>query len=127
MALDAAVNGAFEGNFAAVQETSARVYGEGGDYNMILGSALRHAILLHRMRLDVEAGHGGGQSAGYGQGFGRAAVLDKHVRAWNSGRLARAIAILNEAIAKCRREPRLSQAITARTLWTIALAVRSKR
>ncbi len=126
LALDAAVNGAFEGDFAAVQDTTARVYGEGGDYNMILGSALRHAILLHRMRLDVEAGRGGNESAGYGQSFGRAAVLDKHVRAWSSGRLGRVIAILNEATAKCRREPRLSQAITARALWTIALAARSK-
>jgi DNA polymerase III subunit delta len=124
LALDAAINGAFEGDFAAVQETAARVYSEGGDYNMLLGSALRHAILLHRMRLDVESGQGGQTG---GRGFGRAAVLDKHVRAWSSARLARAIAILNEAILRCRREPRLAEAITARTLWTIALAARSKK
>jgi DNA polymerase-3 subunit delta len=127
LALDAAVNGAFEGDFAAVQETSARVTSEGGDYNMILGAALRHAILLHRMRLDIEAGQGGGGNSGYGgQGFRRAASLDKHVRAWTSARLARAIAILNEAIGKCRREPRLSEGICGRALWTIALAARKQ-
>jgi DNA polymerase III subunit delta len=124
LALDVAVNGAFEGDFAAVQETAARVYSEGGDYNMILGAALRHAILLHRMRLDVENGNGGAQSGG--QGFRRAAALDKHVRAWTSPRLARAVAILNEAVMRCRREPRLSEAVTARALWTIALAARNK-
>ena len=122
LALDSAVNGAFEGNFAAVQETAARVYSEGGDYNMILGAALRHAILLHRMRLDVEAGRG---HASGGQGYGRAAALDKHVRSWNSARLARAIALLNEAVGRCRRDPRLAEALTARTLWTIALSARS--
>jgi DNA polymerase III subunit delta len=124
LALDAAVNGAFEGNLGAVHETTARVYAEGGDYNMILGVALRHAILLHRMRLDIEAGRGSG---GSGQGYGRAAVLDKHVRAWTSPRLARAIAILNEAVARSRREPKIAEAITTRALWTIALAARSTR
>jgi DNA polymerase III subunit delta len=125
LALDAAVNGAFEGDFAAVQETTARVYAEGGDYNMVLGAALRHAIALHRLRLDVEAGHGGGN--GSGQGFRRAAALDKHIRAWNSARLARAVAILNEAIARSRREPRMAEAITTRALWTIALSARNRR
>jgi DNA polymerase III subunit delta len=123
LALDAAVNGAFEGNFAAVQETTARVYAEGGDYNMILGAALRHAILLHRMRLDTEAGRGGGGGSGYGRG----AVLDKHVRAWTSARLGRAIAIVNEAIARSRREPKIAEAITTRALWTIALSARGNR
>lgn len=126
LALDAAVNGAFEGDFAAVQDTAARVYSEGGDYNLILGAALRHAITLHRMRLDVETGRTSAESGGYSQGFRRAAAVDKHVRTWNSGRLARAITILNDAIGRCRREPRLSQALTARALWTIALAARSK-
>lgn len=124
LALDAALNGAFEGDFAAVQETAARVYSEGGDYNLILGATLRHAILLHRMRLDVESG--AGNQDGGGQNFRRAAALDRHLRGWNAPRLARTVALLNEAIARCRREPRLAESITARTLWTIALSARNK-
>jgi len=125
LALDAAVNGAFEGDFAAVQETAARVYSQGGDYNMLLGAALRHAILLHRMRLGVESGRS--NQGNTGQGFRRAAAIDKHVRTWSSARLAKTITLLSEAIARCRREPRLAEATTARVLWSIALSARNKQ
>ena len=54
LALDAAINGAFEGDLAAVEKTAERVFSEGGDYNALLGAALRHATALHRARLDAE-------------------------------------------------------------------------
>jgi DNA polymerase-3 subunit delta len=125
LALDKAVDGAFEGDFGAIEETAERVFSEGGDYNVLLGAALRHATLLHRMRLDAESGRA--QAApSFGGGFRRNATLDRHVRAWTSQKLARAIAILSQAIGKARREPTLSEMITVRALWSVALAARSK-
>lgn len=122
VALDAAIDGAFDGDLLAVEKTAERVFSEGGDYNALLGAALRHATALHRARLDAESGRGGGG----GFGFRRSAAFDRHLRAWPSERLARTIAALNQAIGKARRDPRLADQIALRALWTIALSAKRK-
>ncbi len=125
LALDKAIDGAFEGDFAAIETTAERVFSEGGDYNLLLGAALRHATLLHRMRLDAETGRAAATQH-FAGGFRRSATLDRHVRTWSSSRLARAIGILSQAIGKARREPLLADMITVRALWSVALAARNK-
>jgi DNA polymerase III subunit delta len=122
LALDAAINGAFEGDLAAVEKTAERVFSEGGDYNALLGAALRHATALHRARLDAETGR-----SGLGAGFGRRnAAMERHLRHWPSDRLARAIIALNQAIGKARREPKLADQIALRALWALALQAKRK-
>lgn len=123
LAVDAAVNGAFEGDVAAVEETAARVYAEGGDYNLLLGAALRHAIALHRGRLDAEAGRAALDSGRPASAW-RGAAFDRQVRAWTSDRLMCAITVLAQAIAKARREPRLAVSIAGRALWALALSAK---
>jgi DNA polymerase III subunit delta len=123
VALDAAIDGAFDGDLHAVEKTAERVFSEGGDYNALLGAALRHATALHRARLDAESGRGAG---GGGFGFRRSAAFDRHLRAWPSERLARTITALNQAIGKARRDPRLADQIALRTLWSIALSAKRK-
>jgi DNA polymerase III subunit delta len=121
LALDAAIDGAFEGDLAAVEKTAERVFSEGGDYNALLGAALRHATALHRARLDAESGRGSG-------GFGprRSAAFDKHLRAWSSERLARTIVALNDAIGKARREPKLADQIALRALWSVGMSAKKR-
>jgi DNA polymerase-3 subunit delta len=123
LALDTAIDGAFEGDLRAVEKTAERVFSEGGDYNALLGAALRHATALHRARLDAESGRGPG---GGGFGFRRSPAFERHVRTWPSERLARTIIALNQAIGKARRDPRLADQIALRTLWSIALSARKK-
>lgn len=123
VALDAAIDGAFDGDLQAVEKTAERVFSEGGDYNALLGTALRHATALHRARLDAESGRGGG---GGGFGFRRSAAFDRHLRGWPSERLARTITALNQAIGKARRDPRLADQIALRALWAIALSAKRK-
>jgi len=118
LVLDKAIDGAFEGKFKAVEETAARVFAEGGDANMLLGMALRHALSLHKARLDFDKGKEGPKVA-----YGRMAVMDKQMRASPAPQLARAVTILAEAVGRVRREPRLSDAIAVRALWAVALAV----
>jgi DNA polymerase-3 subunit delta len=123
---DHAIDGAFDGQFKSVEETAARVFAEGGDANALLGMALRHAVMLHRARLDYDgADHAGGETRTRNT-FGRAGAMDRHMRAWNALRLTRAIAILAEAINKVRREPRLAEVVAVRALWAVALAARAK-
>jgi DNA polymerase III subunit delta len=122
LVIDSAVNGAFEGDIAAVEATAERVFREGGNYNLLLGTALRHATALHRARLDAESGRA--ESGGYGGGYRRSAAFDRHLRAWTSDGLARSIGGLSQAIAKARREPMLANMIAVRALWSVAMAAK---
>jgi DNA polymerase III subunit delta len=124
LALDTAIDGAFEGDLRAVEKTAERVFSEGGDYNALLGAALRHATALHRARLDAESGRG--PAGGGGFGFRRSPAFERHVRAWPSERLSRTIVALNQAIGKARRDPRLADQIALRALWSIALSAKKK-
>ena len=106
-----------------MEKTAERVFSEGGDYNALLGAALRHATMLHRARLDAELGR-----RGMGSGFGgrRGDSFEKHVRNWSSERLARVITAINQAIGKARRDPKLADQIGMRALWTIAMQAKRK-
>ncbi|MEJ0094906.1 MAG: DNA polymerase III subunit delta [Methylocella sp.] len=126
--LDHAVNSAFGGDFVALESSARRIFTQGGDASALLGAALRHALILHRSRLNTEAGaraHDGPHERP-AFGFRRSDAFDRHLRAWTAARLARAIEILGEAVGKTRREPKLAEATALRALWTIALAARAK-
>jgi DNA polymerase-3 subunit delta len=129
-AQDAAVDGAFLGDFAAIEATLARVFAEGGDPGVLLGSALRHALTLHRARLEVDARRPVAEVvegvARYGLFFKRRAAFERQLQNWTSAKLARAIDTLGEAIGRCRREPRLADAIASRALWSVALAAANR-
>ena len=121
LALDAALDGAFSGNYAAVEETAVRVFAEGTDANALLGAALRYAMTLHRASFADAAGAPGG-----GYGYRRDAKLQTHLKTWTSPRLQRAANVLGEAVGRARREPNLSRVIAVRALWAVALAGRAR-
>jgi DNA polymerase-3 subunit delta len=120
--LDHAVDGAFDGDFGALEAGARRALTQGGDAGLLLGAALRHALGLRRARLDLDAG--APARAPFGGGPRRAQIFDAHLRAWTAARLARAVEILAEAINKLRREPKLAEAIALRALWRIAGSAR---
>jgi DNA polymerase-3 subunit delta len=122
LVLDHAIDGAFQGTFAAVEATTQRVFQENGDVNALLASALRHATALHRAKISMEAG-GGGDVGVYGP---RRATAEQQLRQWDSGRLAKAVTLLGDAVGRARREPRLAQPIAVRALWSVALAARGR-
>ncbi len=123
--LDHAVDGAFDGDFGALEAGARRALTQGGDAGLLLGAALRHALGLRRARLDLDAG--APARAPFGVGPRRAQIFDAHLRAWTASRLARAVEILAEAINKARREPKLADAIALRALWRIASAAKPQR
>ena len=131
--LDHAVNGAFQGDVAALELSARHAFTQAGDVNQLLAAALRHALALHRARLDIEArtegragAHGPeGPSDAAGPAYRRTGAFDQHLRVWTSARLLRAIDILAEAIGAARLQPKLAEATAMRALWSIALAARS--
>ena len=126
LAMDDAVNGAFDGEYATVEETARRFFATGGDGSVLLGAAVRHALSLHRMCLDAENGASPeGLPAKYGR-YGGARALVPQIKRWSSARMARAVSILADAVQKTRREPALDEPTAIRALWSVALAARPK-
>jgi DNA polymerase-3 subunit delta len=122
LAMDDAVNGAFDGNFSVVEDTAARYFSSGGDGSVLLGAALRHALVLHRMCLDAANGANPDDlPRKYGR-WGGAKTLVPQIKRWNSARMLRAVTLLAEGVRNCRRDQRLSDVIAVRTLWSVALA-----
>jgi DNA polymerase-3 subunit delta len=128
LALDDAVNGAFDGSYTAVEETAQRYFATGGDGSVLLGAAIRHALALHRMCLDAENGaNAESLPMKYGR-FGLGAkIMVPQIKRWTAGRVERAIATLADGVQKTRRAPALSDVAAVRALWSVALAARARR
>ena len=124
LVLNEAVNGAFSGNMAAIDETATRAFALGNDANALLGAALWHAVAMHRGRNSRE-GTGSGQRSG--SGFGRGTAQNGQLQNWGAPQLQRCIALVQEAIGKCRRDPGLADIIAIRALFSIAQLGREKR
>jgi DNA polymerase-3 subunit delta len=129
VSLDAAVDGAFGGDYAAIDGTLQRLYNDGGDPVVLLGAVLRHALLLHRSRLDMAGGRSAADALEAANGrffFKRKGTVERQVKQWSADRLHTAIGLLAEAIARARREPRLAGTVAERALWSLARAARSR-
>jgi DNA polymerase-3 subunit delta len=128
LALDDAVNGAFDGSFAAVEDTAQRYFATGGDGSVLLGAAIRHALVLHRMCLDAEAGASlENLPMKYGRFGSGAKSMVSQIKNWTAARAERAIATLADGVQKTRRSPALSDVAAVRALWSVALAARPRR
>ena len=115
LALDTAIDGAFEGDLRAIEKTAERVFSEGGDYNALLGAALRHATLLHRRGSMPRRAQGRARKAALAFAARRSKSICAH---WPSANLARAIAISIRQSARRGASRRLSEMITVRALWS---------
>ena len=123
LALDDAVNGAFNGSYKEVEDTAQRYFATGGDGSVLLGSAIRHALVLHRMCLDMDNGaNPENLPMKYGRFGPGAKIMVMQTKNWNSGKVERAISILAEGVQKTRRSPALSDLLAIRALWAVALA-----
>jgi DNA polymerase-3 subunit delta len=129
--LDAALDAAFTGKFSDLEAEVQRVATDYGDVRPLLSVAIRHAVDLHRSRaaLDSRDGAPGGSGEGSGASaapfnFRRREMFEKQARAFSAARLEGVIAILAEAAAEARREPKLAEPIVMRALWKVASAAR---
>jgi DNA polymerase III subunit delta len=118
---DKAVHAAFDGDLPALDTGLRHVLAGMSEHHLLLASALRHALALHRERREAGDAARAREASGFtGAGFGQREVYDRHLRAWSRTGLDQTISLVAEAIAKTRREPKLAPCLAARTLWTIA-------
>lgn len=122
---DDAVNAAFSGKLSEVEAILSRVFTSSTNGSVLIGSALRHAVTLHRTCLDIEAGLPTEAAVEKAKRtpFGRA--IAQQIRLWSSARAARAIETLAIAVDRTRRQPDLDEEIASRALWTVARMVRA--
>ncbi|MDH7798006.1 MULTISPECIES: DNA polymerase III subunit delta [unclassified Beijerinckia] len=130
LVIDEAIDGAFAGNHAAVSETLERVFAAGNDPGGFLIQALRHAVIAHRARLEIDSGTPADRAVETATRimpvpFPRRAPLSVHARQWSAPKLARAVTTLGDAIRRSRLEAHLAPEIATRALWSIALAGRN--
>ncbi len=128
--LDEAVDAAFAGNAADLDRILTGFAAAGTPISVTLGSALRHAQQLHKLRLDVENGMPASsvlERGWYGLHFRRKATVEKALENWRSQRLERAIARLSDAVLESRKAGAFGNVIAARMLASLAAEARTRK
>jgi DNA polymerase-3 subunit delta len=121
LTLDAVIDTAFSGARASLEDAYARVQAEGVHPSVLLGAALRHAILLLAQRSEVEAGRSVDSviQSWRALHFRRRDAVMLQLRRWSVDRLLVVVGGLQEAVLETRRLPLARQA-AERALWAIA-------
>ncbi|GLK77722.1 DNA polymerase III subunit delta [Methylopila jiangsuensis] len=121
---DAAVDAAFAGRAGDLVAALKTLRANGTPPSVVVGAALRHALTLHRLRADVEAGRGARQvmeANGFLFHFRRKDAAEKALGAWTGERLEQTIVRLGDAVAAGRRTAGLGEAVAERVLLGLAI------
>ncbi|WP_210496331.1 DNA polymerase III subunit delta [Microvirga antarctica] len=126
LALDAVVDAAFAGNGAELETGSRRLAAEGVHASVVLGAALRHALVLLAARYAVEEGRSPSTVIDGMRGlhFRRKPQVERHLQRWSVASLKPAIAALQDAMLQTRRLSTLDDVVTAKMLLDLARSAR---
>lgn len=126
LAMDAVVDAAFAGEGTGLETGSRRLAAEGVNAAVLLGAALRHALMLLTARLSVEEGRSipAVMESMRSLHFRRKPLVERHIQRWTSGSLKDAIALLQASLLQTRRLSHLDDTIAAKTLLDLARAAR---
>ena len=127
-ALDDVVDSAFSGDGAAIEATAGRFFSEGGDAGFLLISLVRRLVLLHRVKLEMDAGARFDsvlQSLYVRLPPSRKGALERQASRWSAARLGRLFSALQNASARVRRDPKLAEITAMRALWALGSSARA--
>jgi DNA polymerase III subunit delta len=126
--LDDAVDHAFVGDNAGVEETVGRYLEDGGDPGSLVRVIVARAMLLHRLRLAMDDGRSfeAALQAQYVRLSPlRRGALERQTGRWSALKLARLMPSLRRASINVRRDANMASALATRTLWAIASGARA--
>jgi len=129
LATDEIIDSAFAGDADALDRNLTKAWGESTNASALAGTALRHALLLHRLRGEVEKGQAAATivaSAGYAVHFNRKAAVVRQLGALRLDRLDRIVADLSDTVLEARRNAALAEALVSRALMRIALMAKGR-
>jgi len=126
LAMDAVVDAAFAGEGSGLETGSRRLAAEGVHASVLLGAALRHALMLLPARLSVEEGRpvNGVVEGMRNLHFRRKPLVERHLQRWTSEALKQAIAQIQASLLETRRLADLGDTIAAKTLLDLARTAR---
>ncbi|MEZ0168877.1 DNA polymerase III subunit delta [Microvirga sp. TS319] len=126
LAMDAVVDAAFGGEGTGLEIGSRRLAAEGVHASVVLGAALRHALMLLTARLSVEDGRSvpAVMETLRSLHFRRKPLVERHLQRWTSESLKAAIAILQASLLDTRRLSNLDDTIAAKALLDLARIAR---
>lgn len=130
LATDEIVDAAFSGQGGRLDAALAKAWTEGVNPSVLAGAVLRHAVLLHRLRGEVEAGGDAASlvaAPAHQVYFKRRAGVAAQVSATNGVRIARIVSDLADTVLEARRTAGLGQALVSRALMRIAASARPRR
>jgi DNA polymerase-3 subunit delta len=122
-ALDDALDAAFSGDRAAVETTTGRFFADGGDASALLNAATRRAMMLHRLRLEMDHGRpfeAALRTLDFRMSPMRRSALERQVDRWPAPRVADVLEGLFGHVARARRDSRFAPVIATRALWAVA-------
>ena len=124
---DVVVAAALRGDILATTLEAGRALTNPAEYAAILSSCLRTCLLIHRALAEIESG--GSRSGAHDKALRSAGPMRKFLPALlenaTSHSILASMSVIQEAIGKARRETALSEIISVRSLWSVAL--RAKR
>ena len=127
LSVDTVIDATFLGQLDNIEAEARRVFADGTDAGVLLGYALRHALLLQAIRRDIDSGRNVTESIKSSRVmWKREHLVSEQVTRWSGARLTRAVQILSEAVLSIRRTAPLAEAIAIRSLWSLALSISKK-
>ena len=121
--MDEAVDAAFGGRPADVAAALKALRSSGTPASVTLAAALRHALILHRLRGQVDDGRSARsvmESAGHAIHFRRKMEVERCLSRWRSDRLMEATVRIADAVAQGRKSAAIGEALAERALFAIA-------
>jgi DNA polymerase III subunit delta len=124
LSIDTVIDATFLGELTIIEAEARRIFADGTDAGVLLGYALRHALLLQSIRRDIDSGRNASESIKASRVmWKRERIVADQVARWSEARLSRSIQILGESVLNVRRTSSLAEAIAIRSLWSLALSV----
>ncbi len=120
--MDEAVDAAFGGKPAEVAAALRALRSSGTPASVTAGAALRHALLMHRLRGQVDDGRSARsvmETSGHAIHFRRKDTVERALARWSSERLGDAVSRLADAVAQGRRSAATGEAAAERALLAI--------
>jgi DNA polymerase-3 subunit delta len=126
--VDAAIDQALLGNVREVETTAGRFFADGGDAGFLLIRLAARVTLLHRIRLEMDAGRsfdGAAQALFVRLSKEGRDALARQARLWSAAALGRRLPAIQTVAARGRRDARLARALATRALWALATGARA--
>lgn len=120
--LDAVLDAIFLGDMNELDRGLSRLSQEGEDAGVLVGAALRHAMTLHKARINLDNGMDMDRVTETSRiFFKRKQAFQRQLTKWPRLTLESAIATLREAQAQARRNGGLAMSLASRAFITVAM------